>query len=324
MITLSNPVSADRLEIALPRLLTRVRLTMAAYANRPARLALVAPSGQRFDAEAVAHRLGLTVPTTFEAVLQDTTAAADAAVLACWEAVADDAAAFADQALTDLARSAVLFARPGKIVCIGQNYRRHAEEMGAPLPTHPVLFSKFNNALAGPDHTVVLPDTALSYKIDYETELVVVLGGQVARPDVSTVMEAVAGYCTGHDLTARDLQKERGGQWLLGKTLNGFAPVGPDFVGAALVPDPHALRITTRRNGILVQDSSTADLIFNIPTLLSYIGQHFPLEAGDLLFTGTPEGVIAGKPAASQRWLGRGEQLESSVGDLGVLRFRLG
>jgi len=133
----------------------------------------------------------------------------------------------------------------------------------------------------------------------------------------------LAGYCTGNDFSARDLQLERGGQWLLGKTLDGFAPIGPWMVSADLVPDPNRLRLETRVNGELRQSSNTSDFIFNVQQVVAYTTRHFALEPGDIIFTGTPEGVIAGKPKDQQVWLKAGDRIESSLEGLGELRFSL-
>jgi 2-keto-4-pentenoate hydratase/2-oxohepta-3-ene-1,7-dioic acid hydratase in catechol pathway len=284
-------------------------------------LLLVSRAGRCFDAEEVGRHLGQRLPASLDQALQHSATPEEEGLLVAWREIDQPGYDGPGEVVAPL-RSA-LFARPGKILCVGQNFRRHAEEMGAPLPHWPVLFSKFNNTLAAPECTIVLPEADVAFKFDYETELVVVIGQRLASSDPGDVMHAVAGYCTGHDFTARDLQKERGGQWLLGKTLDGFAPIGPDFVGAALAGDPADMRIETRVNDSVVQSSSTADFIFPVPQVLRYTARHFPLLPGDLLFTGTPEGVIAGKPADQQRWLRAGDRLASTVGDLGTLRFSL-
>lgn len=305
----------------MTRPIIHTRLTMADEGAGPV-LTLVRPDGGLIHAPRLAARLGLAAPPALEALLQGDDRGQDAQVLRLWHAAAAGEGGPAMQ-LVPSARRVQWLHRPGKILCVGLNYRRHAEEMGSPLPQWPVLFSKFANALAPCDATVAVPDPALSQRLDYETELVVVVGRRLDAAGASRPLEYVAGYCTGHDLSARDLQKERGGQWLLGKTLDGFAPLGPDFVGAALAGDPEGMAILTRRNGTVVQDSSTGDCIFSVAEILAYVARHFPLEPGDLVFTGTPEGVIAGRPAGEQQWLQPGEVLESSVGALGTLRITL-
>ncbi len=306
-----------------PRSLAQIRLSMHTAVDGTDQLLLVARDGRCYSASSVAAGQGVRVPATLDSLLQSDSPRLDDTVVALWQAIDDPA--YAGPGQVEHPRYAPLVRQPGKIICVGQNFRRHAEEMGAPLPKWPVLFSKFNNALSAPDGVVTLPPATVAIKYDYETELVVVIGQTIAAADATggEVMSRVAGYCIGHDLTARDLQKERGGQWLLGKTLEGFAPIGPDFVGAALAGDSSAMRIETRRNGEVVQSSSTADFIFPVEAVLRYVARHFPLRAGDVIFTGTPEGVIAGKPPAEQHWLRAGDRLESQVGGLGTLRFQL-
>lgn len=207
---------------------------------------------------------------------------------------------------------------PGKIICVGLNYRRHAEESGMPIPQEPVLFSKFSNALAASRDEVKLPAVASRY--DYEAELGVVIG-RTAR-DVSEVdaLDYVWGYCNCNDVSARDLQF-RSTQWLLGKTLDRFLPVGPYLVSADEVGDPQALSIRCTLNGDLRQDSSTADMVFGVAELVSYISRHWALEPGDLIATGTPQGVIQGR--ADKRWMRPGDEVVVEVGDLGRLTNRL-
>lgn len=179
------------------------------------------------------------------------------------------------------------FPRPGKIVCVGLNYRDHAEEQGAQLPAAPLLFAKFTTSLIGPGDPIVIP--SLVTKCDYEAELGVVLGATVKGVSRENALEAVAGYVAANDVSARDLQFGDG-QWTRGKSPDTFCPVGP-LVPAADVPDPHALGIRAILNGETVQDSSTANLIFGIDEVISYASQTSTLEAGDLILTGTPAGV---------------------------------
>jgi len=193
-----------------------------------------------------------------------------------------------------------LFSRPGKIICVGLNYRRHAEEVGMAFPKAPVLFSKFDNALAPHNVTIKLPPREISYKFDYETELLIVMGKRAHNVSEDEALSHVAGYCTSNDFSARDLQLETGGQWLIGKTLDDFAPIGPYFVSADQVPNPNDLKLQTTVNGEIRQDWSTNDFIFNCQQMVSYISKHWPLEPGDIIFTGTPQGVILGKPKDQQ------------------------
>jgi len=216
-----------------------------------------------------------------------------------------------------------LFAEPGKIVCIGLNYREHANEAGEKVPAVPILFNKYNNALTSHGATIRLP-TDVATKFDYEVELLVVIGKHAHNVAVEDARGYIAGYCTSNDFSARDLQLELDGhQWMIGKTLDDFAPIGPYFVCADLVEDPNKLNIECRVNGETRQHSNTSSLVYNTDFLVSYISRHFPLEPGDLIFTGTPPGVILGMPKEKQVWLRAGDQIACSVGNLGELRFTL-
>jgi 2-keto-4-pentenoate hydratase/2-oxohepta-3-ene-1,7-dioic acid hydratase in catechol pathway len=211
--------------------------------------------------------------------------------------------------------------RPGKIVCVGLNYRRHAQEVKQPIPKQPVLFAKFNNTLNAHQGTIPLP-VHVARNFDYEVELVIVMGREARRVPEADALSYVAGYCTGNDFTARDLQFDTGGQWLPGKTPDLFAPLGPYLVGADLV-DPDDLAIECRVNGETRQSSSTSDFIFNCRQMVSYISGILTLSPGDIIFTGTPEGVIQGKPPDQRVWLKAGDRIACSLAKLGELRFEL-
>lgn len=204
---------------------------------------------------------------------------------------------------------------PGKILCVGLNYRSHAEESAMDIPSEPVLFSKFNNALAAHEQVIELPPVAQEY--DYEVELALVIGRQAKNVSESEALDYVLGYCNANDLSARDLQF-RTGQWLIGKTLDGFLPVGPWLVTADEIADPQDLRVRCWRNGKLVQDSTTADMIFSIAEIVAHCSRLMTLEPGDLIITGTPEGVVFG--AAEKNWLRAGEEVVVEVEGLGRLR----
>jgi 2-keto-4-pentenoate hydratase/2-oxohepta-3-ene-1,7-dioic acid hydratase in catechol pathway len=217
-----------------------------------------------------------------------------------------------------------LFAKPGKIVCVGLNYRQHAKEIGLQPPRVPPLFSKFNNSLAGQNVVIELPPKDISFKFDYETELLIVIGKQARNVSEADALGCVAGYCTSNDFSARDLQMELpSAQWMIGKTLDNFAPIGPYFVSADMVGDPNQLKIETWVNGELRQSSSTSDFIFNTQQMIAYISKHWTLEPGDIIFTGTPQGVIAGYAKEKQVWLKAGDEVVSSIEKLGKLKFRL-
>jgi 2-keto-4-pentenoate hydratase/2-oxohepta-3-ene-1,7-dioic acid hydratase in catechol pathway len=206
---------------------------------------------------------------------------------------------------------------PHKIVCIGLNYRDHAAETGAALPRDPVLFSKFATTLIGPEAAIVLPP--VSHEVDYEAELVLVIGRGGRNIPRESARAHLAGYTVGHDVSARDWQlKKDGKQWLAGKTFDTFAPTGPWLVTSDEVPDPHALGIRLRLNGQTMQDSNTNQLIFRAEDLVAYISQVVTLQPGDLIFTGTPAGVgVARKPPV---WLKGGDVVEVEIDGLGVLR----
>lgn len=210
---------------------------------------------------------------------------------------------------------------PEKIVCVGLNYRRHAQEIGAPVPKAPVLFSKFNVALNHHNGSIKLP-TEVAKKFDYEVELVMVIGKEARNVSEADALSYVAGYSTGNDFTARDLQLETGGQWLIGKTPDQFAPLGPYMVTADQI-NPDNLKLECRVNGETRQSSNTSDFIFNSRQMISYISHYITLRPGDIIFTGTPEGVIQGKPKDQQVWLKPGDKIACSLEKLGELKFDL-
>jgi len=203
--------------------------------------------------------------------------------------------------------------RPGKIVCVGLNYRDHAEEQGAELPAAPLFFAKYTTSLIGPGDPIVIPP--LVQKCDYEAELGVVLGRTVRNVSRESALEAVAGYVVANDVSARDLQFADG-QWTRGKSPDTFCPVGP-LVPAADVPDPHALGIRAILNGETMQDSTTANLIFQLDEIISYASQTSTLEAGDLILTGTPAGV--GEFRVPPRLLQPGDTITIQIDGVGEL-----
>ncbi len=206
---------------------------------------------------------------------------------------------------------------PQKVLCLGLNYRDHAAESGMAVPDEPVLFNKFPSALIGPGEAIVLP--RVSAQVDYEAELVVVIGQGGRDIPRDQALSHVAGYTIGNDVSARDWQLNKPAkQWLAGKTFDTFAPLGPDIVTADEVPDPHALGIRLRRNGQTMQDSNTSQFIFRIDEVIAYVSQIVTLQPGDLIFTGTPPGVgMARKPPV---WLQPGDVIEVEIDGLGVLR----
>lgn len=204
--------------------------------------------------------------------------------------------------------------RPSKIICVGLNYAKHARESGMDVPKEPVLFFKSTSALVGPNHPVIIPKGSL--KTDWEVELAVVIGKKASYVNEEDAMEYIAGYCLHNDYSERAFQLERGGQWVKGKSCDSFAPMGPYLVTRDEVADPHQLHLWLDVNGKRMQDSSTSDLIFNIPHLVSYISQFMTLLPGDVISTGTPEGVGLGQKP--EPWyLKAGDKIHLGIEGLG-------
>jgi 2-keto-4-pentenoate hydratase/2-oxohepta-3-ene-1,7-dioic acid hydratase in catechol pathway len=204
--------------------------------------------------------------------------------------------------------------RPGKIVCIGLNYRDHAQESGLAVPTTPVIFSKFSSCVIAPGEPVVVPTT--SEKVDYEAELAVVIGRHAKHVSADRAYDYVLGYTAFNDVTARDFQFGDG-QWQRGKSCDTFAPMGQTIVTTDEIPDPHTLRITMKVNGTVMQDSNTNQLIFRVPALIEFITKSISLEPGDVIATGTPAGVgFARKPPV---FLKPGDTMEVEIERIGGL-----
>jgi 2,4-didehydro-3-deoxy-L-rhamnonate hydrolase len=207
-------------------------------------------------------------------------------------------------------------ARPSKIVCIGLNYRDHARETGAALPAEPIIFLKAPSAFAGPYDDLPLP--AGAEKLDYEVELGVVIGARAKSVRVEQAMDHVAGFALHNDYSERAFQIERGGQWVKGKSADGFAPLGPHLVTCDAFADFGQARLWLKVNGEIRQDSTTAELIFDVPTLISYVSRFMTLWPGDVLSTGTPAGVGMGrKPPV---YLRAGDVVEYGIEGLGQAR----
>jgi len=219
------------------------------------------------------------------------------------------------------AKFAAAIPNPPKIICVGLNYRRHALETGMPIPPVPLLFSKYENTLTGHRSRVRLP-LKVDHEIDYEVELVIVIGRRAVDVPAAKALSYVFGYATGNDLSARGLQRATS-QFMLGKIPDGFAPLGPYVVTADQIPDPQSLRVTTHVNGERRQSSSTADMIFSCAEIVSYCSRHFTLKPGDVIFTGTPEGVMLGYPPEKRVWLQPGDKVVTEVEKLGALEVTL-
>jgi 2-keto-4-pentenoate hydratase/2-oxohepta-3-ene-1,7-dioic acid hydratase in catechol pathway len=273
------------------------------------------------DVRHAAQLLGVSAPLTLEELLREGNARGLNALIAAAQSSSRAAPAMVKESSITYGR---LFVSPGKIVCIGLNYRAHAAETNLKLPSVPILFNKYNNALAAHNCTIKLPPREVSYKFDYETELLIVMGKSARNVAEGEALDYVAGYCTAQDFSARDLQLETPSvQWMIGKTLDNFGPIGPYFVSADRVGDPNNLKLETYVNGERRQSSNTSNMIFNPQKLIAYISRMWTLEPGDIIWSGTPEGVILGMPKDQQVWLKAGDEIESTIEKLGTLRFRL-
>lgn len=207
---------------------------------------------------------------------------------------------------------------PTVIFCIGLNYRAHAAETNAKLPTSPELFMKSPGALQHPGAPIVLPRWLASKKVDYECELAVVIGRACKNVSPEHALDYVLGYTCANDVSARDWQKEAGGtQWCRGKTFDTFAPLGPRLVTRDEIPNPNALRIQTRIGTEILQDANTSDMIFDVPTLISFLSGSTTLPAGAVILTGTPSGVGAARKPP--RFLKPGDDVSIEIENIGVL-----
>ncbi len=258
------------------------------------------------DVAAEATRRGCTVPDTMAAAIPLGIDALNRLL----SPLLEDAQCFTDAPL------APVVSQPGRILCIGLNYRQHAKECNLPLPPAPVPFNKFSNALAAHEDIITLPSEYKEY--DYEAELVAVMGKPARNVDKEHALDYVFGYTCGNDLSTRDLQFARGGQWLLSKTFDGFAPIGPCLVTADVL-NPGQLDISSTVNGEVRQNSNTSDMIFSLGEIISDLSRHFTLQPGDLIFTGTPQGVMQGYPADQKRWLKPGDRVDITIQGIGTL-----
>ncbi|MEE8226971.1 MAG: fumarylacetoacetate hydrolase family protein [Kiloniellales bacterium] len=207
----------------------------------------------------------------------------------------------------------------GKFVCIGLNYTDHAKEAGMPIPEEPVLFMKATSAIAGPDDPVAIPRGAT--KTDWEVELGLVIGKPAKYADEAEALSHVAGYCVINDVSEREHQLERSGQWVKGKSADGFGPIGPWLVTPDEVPDPQDLSLWLEMNGQRFQDGTTATMIFGVAHLVSYVSRFMSLQSGDVISTGTPPGVGHGrKPPV---YLKPGDVVHLGIDGLGVQRQEL-
>ena len=257
------------------------------------------------DAAAEAARRGISAP----AIMLDAINAGKEG-LDVLRTLAENAECFTD------APAAPVVTGCDKILCIGLNYRRHAQECNLAIPPAPVLFNKFSNALAADGEAITLPASYVEY--DYEAELVAVIGKPARNVSVEEAYDYVYGYTCGNDLSTRDLQFCRGNQWVLSKTLDGFAPIGPCLVTADEV-NPEDLDISSTVNGEVRQDSNTSDMIFSTAQIIADLSRHFTLLPGDIIFTGTPQGVMHGYPADQKSWLKPGDTVSVTIEGIGTL-----
>jgi 2,4-diketo-3-deoxy-L-fuconate hydrolase len=221
--------------------------------------------------------------------------------------------------IPDTIRLGPPIARPSKIVCIGLNYRDHARETGAQIPAEPVIFFKATSAVVGPNDDVIIPKT--STKTDWEVELAVVIGRRASYVTEGDAMRHVAGYVLHNDYSERSFQLERGGQWVKGKSCDTFAPLGPFLATTDDLPDVANLRMWLKVNGTMKQNGTSADMVFGVPYLVSYVSQFMSLLPGDMISTGTPAGVGLGHTPPV--YLEDGDEVELGIDGLGSSRQRL-
>jgi acylpyruvate hydrolase len=208
--------------------------------------------------------------------------------------------------------------KPGKVICVGRNYAEHAAETGSEVPDRPQLFAKFANAIIGPRDVVIHPD--ITRALDYEAELVAVIGRTASRVPESRGLDVVLGYTCGDDISARDLQFGDT-QWLRGKSLDSFAPIGPWIVTADEIPDPQVLGIRCLVNGEVRQSDTTANMLFSVARIIAFVTEAITLEPGDVVFTGTPPGVGHGmKPP---RYLAVGDAVRVEIDGIGAIEHRI-
>ena len=248
---------------------------------------------------------GISAPATMLEAIEGGDAA-----LELLASLSDGAGAFTDAPLAPAVTGG------DKILCIGLNYMRHAEEFKSKIPAAPVIFAKFPNALAADGEAVKLCPDYKEY--DYEAELVVVIGRKCKDVPADEALSYVFGYTCGDDFSTRDLQFTRGNQWILSKNFDGFAPMGPCVVTADSL-DPSELRVCSRVNGELRQNGNTRDMIFPVAKLIEDISHHMTLMPGDVIFTGTPHGVMQGYPADQKNWLKPGDKVEIIIEGIGTL-----
>ena len=261
------------------------------------------------DVETASSMLGMELPCTYDTVVNGNMGG-----FSQWDSLIEEALGIPECCLDENSlKVGPAVINPHKVICVGLNYREHAAEAGMDIPNEPVLFNKFNNSIAAPGQDI---DITGLVRVDYEAELAFVMGEQTRRVSVDNALDKVFGYCTSNDISERELQF-RSGQWLLGKALDGFLPIGPYLVTSDEVPDPQDLSIRGWLNGEIRQDSNTSDMIFTVAESISYISRYITLDPGDVVITGTPPGVIMGRE--DKAWMTEGDSYAVEIGNLGKL-----
>lgn len=261
------------------------------------------------DVETASSMLGMELPCTYDTVVNGNMGG-----FSQWDSLIEEALGIPECCLDENSlKVGPAVINPHKVICVGLNYREHAAEAGMDIPNEPVLFNKFNNSIAAPGQDI---DITGLVRVDYEAELAFVMGEQTRRVSVDNALDKVFGYCTSNDISERELQF-RSGQWLLGKALDGFLPIGPYLVTSDEVPDPQDLSIRGWLNGEIRQDSNTSDMIFTVAEIISYISRYITLDPGDVVITGTPPGVIMGRE--DKTWMTEGDSYAVEIGNLGKL-----
>ena len=261
------------------------------------------------DVETASSMLGMELPCTYDTVVNGNMGG-----FSQWASLIEEALGIPECCLDENSlKLGPAVINPHKVICVGLNYREHAAEAGMDIPNEPVLFNKFNNSIAAPGQDI---DITGLVRVDYEAELAFVMGEQTRRVSVDNALDKVFGYCTSNDISERELQF-RSGQWLLGKALDGFLPIGPYLVTSDEVPDPQDLSIRGWLNGEIRQDSNTSDMIFTVAEIISYISRYITLDPGDVVITGTPPGVIMGRE--DKAWMTEGDSYAVEIGNLGKL-----
>ena len=261
------------------------------------------------DVETASSMLGMELPCTYDTVVNGNMGG-----FSQWDSLIEQALGIPECCLDENSlKVGPAVINPHKVICVGLNYREHAAEAGMDIPNEPVLFNKFNNSIAAPGQDI---DITGLVRVDYEAELAFVMGEQTRRVSVDNALDKVFGYCTSNDISERELQF-RSGQWLLGKALDGFLPIGPYLVTSDEVPDPQDLSIRGWLNGEIRQDSNTSDMIFTVAEIISYVSRYITLDPGDVVITGTPPGVIMGRE--DKAWMTEGDSYAVEIGNLGKL-----